>query len=94
MLPVELAWDGPFDGTRRLSLRLIAEDGTLVAQVDDGLEALNKIRMFVPPDAVPGPYGLHLMVYNADSLDPIPTADGQQIIQVATVQVGGGEAQQ
>ncbi len=94
VLPVELAWDGPFDGTRRLSLRLIAEDGTLVAQVDDGLEALNKIRMFVPPDAVPGPYGLHLMVYNADTLDPIPTADGQQIVEVATVQVGGGEEQQ
>ncbi len=50
--------------------------------------------MFVPPDAVPGQYGLHLMVYNADSLDPIPTADGQQIIQVASVQVGGGGAQQ
>ena len=90
MLPVELAWDGPIDGTRRLSLRLIAEDGTLVAQVDDGLDTLNKILMFVPPDAVPGPYGLHLMVYDSDSLEPIPTADGQQIVQVATVQVGGG----
>ena len=94
MLPVELAWDGPFDGTRRLSLRLIAEDGTLVAQVDDGLEATMKLRLFVPPDAEPGPYGLHLMVYNADSLDPIPAADGQQIVQVATVQVGGEGTQQ
>ena len=89
VLPVELTWDGPFDGTRRLSLRLIAEDGTLVAQVDDGLEATMKLRMFVPPDAEPGPYTLNLMVYNADSLDPIPAADGQQIVQVATVQVGG-----
>ena len=89
VLPVELAWEGPIDGTRRLSLRLIAEDGTLVAQVDDGLDALNSIRMFVPPDALPGPYGLHLMVYDSDSLEPIPTADGQQMVQVATVEVGG-----
>ena len=35
------------------------------------------------------PTRLNLMVYNADSLDPIPAADGQQIVQVATVQVGG-----
>lgn len=87
-LPVELAWDGPIDGTRRLSLRLIAEDGTLVAQVDDGLEALNQIRMFVPPDAVPGPYGLHLLLYDAESFEPLPAADGRQIVQVATVDVG------
>jgi hypothetical protein len=83
VLPVELAWDGP----RRLSLRLIAEDGTLVAQVDDGLEALNKIQLFVPPDAVPGTYGLHLLLYDAASFSPIPAGDGQQIVQVATVAV-------
>ena len=88
VLPVELAWDGPQDGTRRLSLRLIAEDGTLVAQVDDGLDALNRIQMFVPPDAAPGTYGLHLMLYDAETLDPIPAADGQQIVQMATVKVG------
>ena len=73
---------------RRLSLRLILADGTLVAQVDDGLESLNKIQLFVPPDAVPGPYGLHLMVYDAESFEPIPAPDGQQIVQVTTVQVG------
>ncbi len=89
VLPVELAWQGPIDGTRRLSLRLIAQDGTLVAQVDDGLEVLNTIRMFVPPDAVPGDYGLHLMVYDAASLDPIFSADGQPIVQVTTIMVEG-----
>jgi 4-amino-4-deoxy-L-arabinose transferase-like glycosyltransferase len=88
VLPVELGWDGPFDGTRRLSLRLIAADGTLVAQVDDGLEALNKIQIFVPPDATPGEYGLHLLLYDADSFEPIPAADGRQMIQVAAVQIG------
>jgi hypothetical protein len=88
VLPVELAWEGPLDGTRRLSLRLIAQDGTLVAQVDDGLEALNRIQLFVPPDAAPGTYGLHLMVYDAESLEPIPAGDGAQIVQVAAVEVG------
>jgi len=88
VLPVELTWAGPLDGTRRLSLRLIAADGTLIAQVDDGLDTVNRIQLFVPPDAAPGDYGLHLMVYNAETLDPIPTADGQQIVQVASVQVG------
>jgi hypothetical protein len=88
VLPVELGWEGPFDGTRRLSLRLIAADGTLVAQVDDGLEALNKIQMFVPPDAAPGMYGLHLLLYDANSFEPIPAAGGQQLVQIAQVQVG------
>jgi hypothetical protein len=91
VLPVELAWEGPLDGTRRLSLRLIAQDGTLVAQVDDGLEALNRIQLFVPPDAAPGTYGLHLMVYDAESLEPIPAGDGAQIVMVATVEVGETE---
>ncbi len=88
VLPVELTWQGPLDGTRRLSLRLIAADGTLVAQVDDGLDAVNRIQLFVPPDAVPGDYSLHLMVYDAETLDPIPAADGQQIVQVADIQIG------
>ena len=88
VLPVELAWDGPQDGTRRLSLRLIAADGTLVAQVDDGLDALNRIQLFVPPDATPGAYGLHVMLYNAETLEPITAADGQQIVVVAEVEVG------
>ena len=88
VLPVELTWAGPLDGTRRLSLRLIAADGTLVAQVDDGLDAVNRIQLFVPPDAVPGDYSLHLMVYDAETLDPIPAADGQQIVQVADIQIG------
>lgn len=88
VLPVELTWEGPLDGTRRLSLRLIAEDGTLVAQVDDGLDTVNRIQLFVPPDAAPGSYGLHLLLYNAETLEPIPAADGQQIVQVASVEVG------
>jgi hypothetical protein len=88
VLPVELEWEGPLDGTRRLSLRLIAEDGTLVAQVDDGIDARNDIQMFVPPDAVPGPYGLFLMVYDAETFEPSAAADGQQIVRVATVAVG------
>jgi hypothetical protein len=88
VLPVELAWEGPIDGTRRLSLRLIAQDGTLVAQVDDGIEVRNQIRMFVPPDAVPGQYGLHLLLYDAESFAPIPAADGAEIVQIAAVAVG------
>jgi 4-amino-4-deoxy-L-arabinose transferase-like glycosyltransferase len=88
VLPVELAWEGPVDGTRRLSLRLIAEDGTLVAQVDDGIEALNQIRIFVPPDAVPGQYGLHLLLYDAETFEPIPATDGAQLVEIARVAVG------
>ena len=51
------------------------------------------LQMFVPPDAVPGSYRLHLMVYYSDDLEPIPTAVGRRIIQVATVQVGGESGQ-
>jgi hypothetical protein len=87
VLPVQLAWEGPLAGTRQ-SLRLFAADGTLIAQVDDGLEALNNLQLFVPPDAMPGSYDLHLLVYDSESLEPILAAGGQQIVRVATVEVG------
>lgn len=65
MLPVELTWDGPLDGTRHYSLRLIAANSTPVAQVDDGLDTVNRIQLFVSPDAAPRSYGLHLKLYYA-----------------------------
>ena len=56
--------------------------------LDDGLDALNRIQLFVPPDAAPGDYGLHLMLYEAETLEPIPAADGREIVQITSVQVG------
>ena len=68
-------------------MRLISEDGTLVAQQDVSLKPEVKVSLFVPPDAVPGSYSLFMMVYDSDSLDPIRTESGQDLVTVTTVQI-------
>jgi hypothetical protein len=86
VLPINTEWSGKLNGLK-VSARLISDDGTLVAQQDIPLAPTAQLTLFVPPDAQPGSYGLHFMVYVDETLDPVATADGEQQIRVAAVQV-------
>jgi hypothetical protein len=92
VLPVELTLEDTagkgFDGATKLSARLVAPDGSTVAQQDttaaDGLLALS---LFVPPGAAPGTYTLELLAYDAVTLAPIPAVDGAAQVVLAPVEV-------
>ena len=86
-MPVTMRWSGTSERDLKVSLRLISDDDTLVAQRDVGLGEKIQLTLFVPPDAAPGPYGLHLMVYEAETLEPVSAEDGQQIIEVAPIEI-------
>jgi hypothetical protein len=83
-LAVTLFWqgNGPIDRQYNTSLRLVAEDGTLIAQAD-GPPARGIIpttlffntplpdpkMLDVPADLVPGRYGLELVVYDVATVE-------------------------
>ena len=90
-LPVELSFTGNVGGERKVSLRLISADGTLVAQRDLPVEEEVTAQLYVPPDALPGPYDLVLLVYDGETMDPIPTVEGVDLMTLTTLEVGESE---
>ena len=86
-LPVEMKWNSRIDRPLKVSLRLISDDGTLVAQQDVALAENVGLSLFVPPDAVPGSYALFALVYDEETLDPLRTVDGQDLVKLTPVQV-------
>jgi 4-amino-4-deoxy-L-arabinose transferase-like glycosyltransferase len=87
-LPVELSFAGNVGGERKASLRLVSADGTLVAQRDVPLAAEVAVQLYVPPDAVPGPYDLWLLVYDGETMDPLLTTQGVDLTKLTTLNVG------
>lgn len=90
-LPIQMTWRGAPDGTDKVSLRLISEQGDLVAQQDTALTAAVNVQLFVPPDAVPGAYTLWLLVYVDETLEPVRTVNGQDVVPLLPVQITASE---
>ncbi|MBX3015812.1 MAG: glycosyltransferase family 39 protein [Caldilineaceae bacterium] len=87
VLPVEFAWQGVLDGANKVSVRLINEQGDLIAQEDATITATMTLPLFIPPDAKPGTYTLFLLIYHADSLEPVLTTDGQSLVPLQVVEI-------
>ena len=86
-LPVGMRWNGKSEQELKASLRLFSEDGTLVAQEDRPIRPEMAVTLFVPPDAIPGPYILQLLVYDEETFDPVHTEDGQSIVTMTAVEL-------
>lgn len=86
-LPVELRFQGEVDARLKTSLRLFSDNEILVAQLDVPLAEELDVHLFVPPDALPGSYQLRLMVYDEESLEPVPTTDGLDIVALVELEV-------
>jgi hypothetical protein len=91
MLYIGLVWkdDGAAGGALNMSLRLNDGDGAQVAQADGPLEAMGAVG--APPWLPPGPYTLHIVVYNREdgaplAVDDSRASDGQQV-RLGQVQV-------
>jgi hypothetical protein len=74
---------------RKLSLRLVAPDGTVVAQNDVPAETGQELRLglFVPPGTAPGDYAVTAVLYDPADLLPIPDRAGNESAELATVTV-------
>ncbi|MEM7530797.1 MAG: glycosyltransferase family 39 protein [Chloroflexota bacterium] len=88
-LPIALTFDQESDLSQsyKVSLRFVGDTGTLIAQRDVPLTPEVRVQLYVPPDALPAPYDLFMMVYDEQTLSPVPTIDGQELIKLTTITV-------
>ncbi len=76
------------DGRWKVSARLLAPDGAVVAQQDTAaLPGPLALTLFVPPGAPPGDYTLHFVVYNGETLAPVADIAGQPSTPLAVIEV-------
>lgn len=87
VLPVELDATGQTDGARKVSVRLVNPAGEVVAQADAALTNQMRVNLFVPPHHLPGTYRLVAVAYDPNSLVPFRDVNGQELVQLATIQV-------
>nr|WP_290666078.1 glycosyltransferase family 39 protein [Ardenticatena sp.] len=70
-VPLLLDWQGTGEGVRA-SFRLLADDGRVLAQHDTDLNAAPvRSGFFVPPDVPPGLYKVGVVLYEAQSGQPL-----------------------
>ncbi len=81
VLPVELdaAAGSCGENTLKLSLRLLAPDGAVVAQRDVAAAPGQRLGLLVPPGAAPGAYTLAALLYDPATLAPLPTTAGAEL---------------
>jgi hypothetical protein len=89
VLPVELTVAENVGHPLKLSLRLAAADGTVVAQNDVPADTGQDVRLglFVPPATPAGEYKLEAVLYDPADLRPILDRNGEESAQLATATV-------
>ncbi|MEZ4557669.1 MAG: hypothetical protein R2851_01780 [Caldilineaceae bacterium] len=78
-LPVELRFQGKADATQASAAPLQRPGGTRRPAVTCRWPTKWRSTL-VPPDAVPGPYQLRMMIYDEETLEPIRTTDGADLV--------------
>lgn len=87
-LPIDFTLDGELDGSWKVSARLLDPSGAVIAQQDtSALPGTLALTLFVPPDAAPGEYQLHFVVYNATTLAPVADREGRPSTPLAVIEV-------
>ena len=87
VLPLELAWDGAIDPRLKVSLRLIGKDGAILASHDHPILPQDRLGLFVPPATAPGSYQVVAVVYDAQTLEPVPDTNNTTNVPIMTVTV-------
>ena len=87
-LAVELQWAGPLPAGQRLSLQLLAADGSLAAQADRDLAA-NAERLVLLPrrSTAPGPHRLALVLYDPTTGERFTTVGGGDLVELGAVEL-------
>jgi hypothetical protein len=73
---VDMLADGQVDGSLDLSARLVAPSGVTLAQTDKVLTAHARFDLTLPADAPPGEYAIVGVVYDSNTLEPLPDQQG------------------
>jgi 4-amino-4-deoxy-L-arabinose transferase-like glycosyltransferase len=100
-LTAALLWDDRDDSqisdlNLKVSLQLISPEGTLVAQQDTSRKlrgttlttGLQALALLIPRDITPGNYRLIVSLYDPQSLQRLPLADGSEVLELGGVEIG------
>jgi hypothetical protein len=87
VLPVELALTSHDARPLKLSLRLVAPDGSVVAQNDIPADPAVRLGLLLPPDAPTGDYALAAVLYDPATGVDLPTRDGETLGRLAAITV-------
>jgi hypothetical protein len=71
----------------KLSLRLVNGAGEVVAQNDQVFAPTVRFRLPIAADASPGRYQLVAVLYEPETLAPLPTQDGDFILELSPVEI-------
>ena len=86
-LGISLSARGNIDGMTKISMRLLDAKGEKVAQQDRTLERDMQFDLSVPEELPPGRFAIAVMVYEPESLHPIPDILGNELIPLSMVEV-------
>ena len=87
VLPVELEIAPPPDRALKLSMRLLAPDGAVVAQNDVPAEPRVRFGLLIPPDVAGGLYTLGAVLYDPATMTDLATKTGAALGEVTQVTV-------
>lgn len=91
VLPIEVQLEGEWPPHYKLSLRLVAPDGVLIAGQDHPLAEVMRFGLFAPPGSRPEDYQLVAVLYDADRMVNIPVASGVEgspvEVKLTTIQI-------
>ncbi len=91
VLPIEAQIGGEWLPQYKLSLRLIASDGVIIASQDRSLAEVMRFGLFAPPQSQPGNYWLVAVLYDAERMVNIPVASGVEgspvEVKLTTIQI-------
>lgn len=79
VLPVELELGSHSGDSRKLSVRLVDRDGSVIAQNDVMVEPLVSAGLLIPPNAPAGKYEIGAVLYEPETMREIMSRTGKQI---------------
>jgi hypothetical protein len=82
--------EGQTDGSLKLSARLVDASGALVGQADETLLPELQVAIPVPPVLAPGRYTLAVVIYDPQTLNPLPDVAGDFQTSLTEIQVMSG----
>lgn len=87
VLPLNVQWIGSLNPDHKASFRLLAESGEAIASNDRVLVDRDRFGLYVPTSTTPGQYMLAVLVYDAETFEPIRDSSGNLFSSIAVIDV-------
>lgn len=87
VLPIEFEWAGVLDQNRKISVRLIDHEDAVIASIDRWLTPYDRFGLLVPPTTKTEEFKLSVLLYDAQTLEPIPDLQQTSVVPIVPITV-------